>query len=164
MLTRNSLLLKRTLKISLPVLALTLGVAHAKGINQPIPLTTPLTVSQEVGPIDPSTPKEAQGQGIFIYNPVSHILNYSIRYSGLSGAPTMAHFHLGARHSAGPVIQMICGSAATMACPAQSSGQVQGDWKVPDEDIKPLLSGGVFVNFHTKLNAAGEIRGQLSLQ
>lgn len=164
MFTRNSLGLKRALKTGLPILALTLGVAHANDIGQPISLTTPLTVSQEVGPIDPATPKTAQGQGIFIYDPSSHILSYSIRYSGLSGVPTMAHFHLGARHNAGPVIQMICGSGMAATCPSENSGQVQGNWKVPDEDIKPLLSGNVFVNFHTKLNAAGEIRGQLSLE
>jgi hypothetical protein len=164
MLTLNLLNLKRTLKSSLPILALTLGAAHANALAQPISLTIPLTVSQEVGPIDPSTPKTSQGQGNFVYDPSSHILSYNIRYSDLSGAPTMAHFHLGARHNAGPVIQMICGAGMSMACPSGNSGQVQGNWKVPDADIQALLSGNVFVNFHTKLNAAGEIRGQLSAE
>lgn len=157
----NSFNLKNRLKKSLPILALSLGVAHANIGGQPLLFLTSLTASQEVGPIDPATPKMAHGEGIFMYDPESHILSFSLHYAGLSSAPSMAHFHLGALHNNGPAIQWICGTGATITCPAQNSGQIQGTWNVPVNDIKPLLSGGVFVNFHTTLNAAGEIRGQL---
>lgn len=161
MLSRRRLNLKNALKISLPALAM-LGQAHANTMTKPLQLLTPLAVSQEPGPINPLTPEAAGGEGLFIYDKSSHILHYKINFYGLSGAPTMAHFHLGPKHSNGPVIQMICGEGMSMLCPKQNSGVVEGSWKVPDEDVKSLLSGGIFVNFHTQLNPAGEIRGQLA--
>lgn len=151
--------IKNILKISLPVMAMSVGIAHADVALQ---LTTPLTVLQEVGPIHLGTPANAGGQATFNYDKTTHILSYSIRFANLSGAPTMAHFHLGPKGSAGPVIQMICGGGMAATCPAQNSGQVAGTWQVPDQYVQPLLSGGVFVNFHTDLNPAGEIRGQIS--
>lgn len=146
---------------SLLLLTLSCGLAQA---SSPIPISTPLNPSQEVGPISPSTPQKANGEGVFVYDKTTHILAYQIHFSNLSGAPTMAHFHFGPAHENGPVIQMICGAAMSVPCPGNNSGNVQGTWSVPEQYIQPLLLGKVFVNFHTTLNPAGEIRGQLQIK
>ena len=44
------------------------------------------------------------------------------------------------------------------------SGNVKGEYKLTDEQLQALNSGGLYVDIHTKSNRAGELRGILAVQ
>jgi hypothetical protein len=127
---------------------------------------------------------QATGTGTFSFDPKTHTLTYTISYSGLSGAPLMAHFHYAAASQEGPIVQTICGmppknSAALgfsakqldgESCPTGTSGTITGSYKLqgnPElkmteaQEVEALMNGDLYINFHTCLNEQGEIRGQL---
>jgi hypothetical protein len=90
---------------------------------------------------------------------------FAFTYGGMSGPVLSAHFHRGARGQAGPVIQTICGEPAPAligACPTGNSGTIAGVWKIPLQVAVDLIAGRLYVNFHTRANQGGEIRGQIT--
>lgn len=129
-------------------------------------LTATLTVAQEVPPPNMATPQTARGAAVLLFDPTTNTLHFTLAYTGLSGAAVAAHFHNGAVGAAGPVVQTICGPQSQNpllgACPAQNSGFLTGTWTVPANLVQALLTGGLYVNVHTQLNPAGEIRGQIT--
>jgi hypothetical protein len=76
----------------------------------------------------------------------------SVKTTGVEG--TMAHIHVGAAGSNGPVIIPLTKSA-------------DGAWSVPagaklsDEQVKSYKAGALYVNVHSDANKGGEIRAQL---
>lgn len=126
-------------------------------------LTATITTTQEVPTPTVTTP--AIGAGVFVFDPTTNTLNFTIAYKGLSGAATAIHFHNGAPGAAAPVVQTICGAPAPAllgACPTNNGGFLTGTWTVPAALVPVLLAGGLYVNIHTGMNAAGEIRGQIN--
>jgi len=85
-------------------------------------------------------------------------LGWRLKVVHLSGPALAAHVHLAARGKPGPIIIPLCAP-----CKLTAAGIVTGTFKkkMPTAQIKALESGGTYVNVHTKLNPAGEIRGQL---
>ncbi len=73
------------------------------------------------------------------------------------------HFHVGSPGINGAVVRVIAEAGAA------PSGIVSGVWRSTDAQpltpalIESLLTGRVYVNFHTNANPAGEIRGQVTL-
>lgn len=126
-------------------------------------LTATLTMAQEIPLPAMATPPTARGAAVLLFDPATNTLNFMLAYAGLSGAAVAAHFHNGAFGVAGPVVQTICGpqnqNPLLGACPA--SGFLTGTWTVPANLAPALLSGGLYMNVHTQLNPAGEIRGQI---
>ncbi len=134
-----------------------------------------------------SAPKDyskAGGEAIFSFDPKTHTLKYAIAYDGLSGSPLMAHFHYASAKKEGPIVQTICGappknnpalgfSAEQLdgkSCPKGRSGFITGSYKLEgnpelkmteEQEIKALMDGDLYINFHTCLNELGEVRGQL---
>ena len=107
-------------------------------------------------------------------------IDYVLEYSGLEGAEVrFAHIHFGQLGVNGGVIVFLCDNtggapAGTPACPA--SGKVEGtldadDVQGPssqgiaagelDELVRAMRRGVTYVNLHTDLFPAGEIRGQI---
>ena len=128
----------------------------------------------------------ASGNGAYTYDPATKTLEFKITYSGLSGPPIMAHFHKGAIGTGGPIVQTICGhpppgskalgfsapAVGPAMCPGTSSGTLTGSYTLGGNDeldpplsaadeVQLLLGGVLYVNIHTCLNEAGEIRGQV---
>ena len=97
------------------------------------------------------------GSGSFTLDPVAKVISGSITTSNVVNA-TAAHIHDGDVGVAGPVVVGLVQSQST-----------PGMWSVPansvltDAQIARLQAGGYYVNVHTTLNPAGEIRGQLTL-
>jgi hypothetical protein len=70
------------------------------------------------------------------------------------------HMHKGAANANGPfqyALQVQVNSDGV-------SGNVKGEYKLTDEQLQALNSGGLYVDIHTKSNRAGELRGILSAQ
>ena len=126
-----------------------------------IHLTAALHGAQEV----PSVATGATGTGSFVLNDDLTELRYTVAYQGLSGTLTAGgHFHLGTAGRNGSVVKTI----ATSGDPAANS--VSGVWRASDAVqplttalVESLLTGRMYVNFHTAANPGGEIRGQIAL-
>jgi hypothetical protein len=94
------------------------------------------------------------GSGSITLDPVTKVISGSFTTTNVVNA-TLAHIHDGNLGVAGPVV-----------VPLQQSSP--GIWMVPantvltDVQIARLQAGGYYVNVHTALNPAGEIRGQLN--
>jgi hypothetical protein len=130
---------------------------------------------------------DACGFGTFLFDPDTNELEYAISYSGLSGRPIMMHFHLGDTGVSGPVIQTLFGEPyhtkgplGTSAkaplngrdAPKGRSGFVSGKYKLignktftppltAEKEVELLFNGSIYINIHTYLNEAGEMRGQI---
>ena len=75
-------------------------------------------------------------------------------FRNLTGPAVAAHIHIGRRGDAGPVAAALCGP-----CTSPAGGKVN----VNAATLQALQSGGAYVNIHTAMNAAGEIRGQIDV-
>lgn len=126
-----------------------------------IHLVASLTGAQEV----PAVATTATGTGSFVMNDERTELRYTVSYQGLSGTLTAGgHLHLGTPGRNGAVIKAIAVSGGP------ASGTVTGVWRASDATqplttalVESLLTGRVYVNFHTATNPGGEIRGQVEL-
>jgi hypothetical protein len=113
----------------------------------------------------------ASGLAIAMLDRQENVLKYSLIYRGLSGEPTMAHFHRGGKGEDGPPVRTIFGKpeieAAPVTPPEGNNGFVTGNWEadgsqpLTDDLVEAILSGNIYINVHTELNPAGEIRAQL---
>jgi CHRD domain-containing protein len=94
------------------------------------------------------------GSGSITLDPVTKVISGSFTTTNVVNA-TLAHIHDGNIGVAGPVVVALQQSTP-------------GTWTVPansvltDAQIARLQAGGYYVNVHTALNPAGEIRGQLN--
>jgi hypothetical protein len=125
-------------------------------------LTSALTGSQDV-PAPVNTKQNLVGSGTLLFDPSTNKLSFALAYTGLTGPALAAHFHNGAAGVAGPIVQGICGSPDALlgACPSGTSAFITGTWTVPASQVQALLTGQIYVNFHTATNPAGELRGQI---
>lgn len=121
-----------------------------------------LTVAQEI-------PKQAvtntAAAGSFTGTLSGDSLAFTLTFTKLTGPPTMAHFHLGAKGVSGPVLIWLCGvgspdSQLVAAHPCQSP--VTGTVTLTAALQKDFTKGLLYVNVHTAKNPNGEIRGQLA--
>lgn len=128
----------------------------------------------------------ATGFGTFWYNPDTSTLLFAFTYTGISGSPIMMHFHLGDKGVGGPIVQTICGypppsmkalgysskAVSALTCPVGTTGIMWGSYKLAGNnrltppltlaaEKKALMDGKLYVNIHTCLNEAGELRGQI---
>ena len=81
-------------------------------------------------------------------------ITWSVSYAGLSGPPTMAHFH-----GPAPV-----GKAAGVTVPLTGpmASPIKGSATLTDTQIGDLKAGLWYVNIHTAKIPGGEIRGQVT--
>ena len=82
----------------------------------------------------------------------TNTIEWSIVYSALTGAPTMAHFHGPAEpgENAGPQVTL-----------DHTTNPIVGSTVITDEQETQLVNNLWYVNIHTEAYPAGEIRGQL---
>ena len=121
----------------------------------PVAYAVPLTVEEEV-PEPTGVPEGATGEANLVFDRATGGITGTVTTSGLSGPPTMAHIHIGAPGEAGPVV---------VGFVADGSGtgtfELPGDSVLDEEQAEALETGLLYVNVHTELNEAGEIRGQI---
>lgn len=76
-----------------------------------------------------------------------------VSYSGLTGAPTASHLHLGAAGVNGGVIVPLTSGGAP--------GFFAGTGTLPAAQVTALKTAGTYLNVHTAAFPGGEIRGQV---
>ncbi len=89
------------------------------------------------------------------YNAETHMLRWTVTYSGLSGPATGGHFH-------GPAMP---GENAPVVIPFSGSlaSPISGGVILTPAQASDLLAGKWYVNLHTQANPGGEIRGQVTV-
>jgi len=114
-------------------------------------LTARLSGASEV----PPTPTNAKGNLQATLDKSNRVLTWTLQVSGLSGAPTAAHFH-------GPAAP---GDNAGVAAPMTITGQPtdNGTLTLTAAQMDDLLAGRWYVNVHTAAHPDGEIRGQMMI-
>ncbi|MEW6511695.1 MAG: CHRD domain-containing protein [Bacteroidota bacterium] len=149
------------MKRLLPAVVLFLLVVLQPAAQGQIHFTAVLDGSQEV----PAVVTTASGSGSFELSDDMSELRYVITYRGLSGTLSAGgHFHAGKPGQIGGVVRTIASTGGA------ASATISGTWKSTDVSqpltaalVESLLTGRVYVNFHTTANPGGEIRGQVNL-
>ena len=119
----------------------------------PITFEVHLTGAQEV----PAVQTSGTGTADITYDATNRTVTWSIKYSGLSGPVTMAHFHgPAAVGTNGPVTLWLTAHMGTVANPIQGSAVLTAD------QAQQFLAGQWYVNLHTQSHPAGEVRGQVT--
>ncbi len=103
-------------------------------------------------------PMGADGNGLAVVglNYTLDTLFYDVQVEGLTGAITGAHFHDGALGVNGDVLINLTDDV--------DGNRISGFFTgagLNNENITKFLSGGIYLNVHTDMNPAGEIRGQV---
>ncbi len=112
-----------------------------------------LDTEQEVpAPMD----ADGVGLGLVSFNHTMDTLFYDVQVTGLTGPITVAHFHEAEPGVAGSVLLDMTDNVMGN----RISGIVTGA-ALSVENINKFLSGMIYINVHTELNAPGEIRGQV---
>lgn len=136
-------------------LLLLLAFWGCKKDEQPVP-TDPNLVQFDVQLLGknevPETISLASGTFKGTYNKTTKILNYTLTYKDMTASA--AHFHKGAVNSTGAIVINIATVAFTS--PLSSQTAVLNTQQETD-----LLTGAWYVNVHSAIYQAGEIRGQL---
>ena len=100
----------------------------------------------------PSNTAAGRGSAWAILSPDGSSLLYRATFAELTGAVTGSHFHTGAPGVGGPVVHPF----------TENGNTATGSWSSPaDSILRSLMTGNVYMNFHTSAHPGGEIRGQL---
>ncbi len=96
-------------------------------------------------------------------------VNIRARFRRLSGAPVMAHLHLGQAGVNGPiVVDLTAGLRRNSVRFNIKDNDVIGPLAGSEDPFRSLLNelaaGNIYLNIHTAENPAGELRGQISLR
>jgi hypothetical protein len=101
----------------------------------------------------PAAHTSGTGSAEASYDPATHMLSYTITWSGLSGPATMAHFHGPAKSGANAGVVEKLGMNPV--------SPLRGSVKLTDAQAKQLADGLWYANVHTAANPKGELRGQM---
>ncbi len=102
----------------------------------------------------PPTTSTGTGEGTATLNTSTRVLKYTLSFSGLTGAATMAHIHGPAAPGANAGVVVPLGNNPT--------SPISGSKKLTAAQVKELEAGMMYMNVHTAANPGGEIRGQLT--
>ena len=133
------------MKSLLAILA-SLTLAACAGTMSGSSVNLSLSGAQEVPPV--SVP--GSGSGSFTIGADGSVTG-SVTTTGVQG--TMAHIHIGARGTNGPVIVPLTKAGDTYTAPAGA--------KLNDAQMQAFKAGNLYVNVHTDRNKGGEVRAQL---
>ncbi|HEY5006532.1 MAG TPA: CHRD domain-containing protein [Caulobacteraceae bacterium] len=125
---------------------LTAGAANAASFN----VTTTLKGADEV----PPNTTAGSGTVSATLDTTAKSFSYSVRYTGLTGPATAAHFH-------GPSAPGV--NAPPVITMTSLTSPIRGTTTLTDAQIADLQAGKWYFNVHTAAHPGGEIRGQLKV-
>jgi hypothetical protein len=96
------------------------------------------------------TTSPASGFATLVLNSAETEVDYYIEYSGLEGNEIGGHFHNALPGEYGPRLQLLMGGSPK-----------SGIWEVGAFEVGELKAGRVYINIHTDVHPAGEIRGNI---
>jgi hypothetical protein len=125
-----------------------IGVAQAA----PVSFKVALSGAQSVPPVDTA----GTGTADITYDAATRVVTWTITYTGLSAAPTMAHFHGPAEKGKnGPVAVWL----TKQGSPAENP--IKGEATLTPAQAQQFEAGEWYINVHTQTHPGGEIRGQV---
>lgn len=92
------------------------------------------------------------------YNASTRMLNYTVNWTGLSGAPTSGAFYNGAAGSAGTMV----GTNWTLGTGMTGTGTFTGSMTLTDQQLSQLTAGTWYYSLGTATNTGGEVRGKIT--
>ena len=131
------------------------ALCAAGALGQTRELSADASGANEVPPN--ASPAMGSVQGVYDFVTNSFTFSWSIT-DNLLGTPSLpgAHIHRAPAGSNGPIIFTFSNPDGTWPL------QGQATWSnIPASDRDLLLSGGLYVNFHTSAHPSGELRGQI---
>ena len=140
-------------RLVVPALCL-LGIAVWAGaaLAAPTSFTVALTGAQQ----SPAVQTTGTGTASLTYDPATHVVTWSVAYSGLSGPVTMGHFHGPAAMGANAGVQIWLTKQG-----APSDNPIKGEATLTPEQAQQFTSGMWYINLHTQAHPGGEVRGQV---
>jgi hypothetical protein len=177
-LTRTGALAAATAVGALGALAATTVATAGDGRGSAYTVTARLSGYQE----DPATISTTGAGSVRLrVDPGNQTIHYTLRWANLEGTMTQAHIHFGGRHQSGGISAFLCsnlgnGPAGTQACPTTNPAEVSGTLRAADvvgptaqgitagqvdELLRAIAADTTYVNVHSTLYPAGEIRSQL---
>jgi hypothetical protein len=153
MITRKTFL-RTTLAASVVGLAVLSGCSSVRPSMTTTIYEASLSAANEV----PANASYGKGSVEASWKASTMTLSYRATFSGLTGAPTAAHFH-------GPAMAgQNAGVALPVAVGTPELGTIQGEAVLTQQQADDLIGGRWYFNVHTKANPGGEIRGQMRLR
>jgi hypothetical protein len=145
---------------SLAGLALLLlaGLAISAGPARAETVEFQATLDQDQAVPAPTAVPDAGGRAYVTLETDSNEIAWEIEYYSLSGDIVAIHFHGPAKPGETGDIAVAIDNTSEMA------GKLTGSAQITAEQAQQLMDGLWYVNIHTALNPAGEIRGQLVKQ
>jgi hypothetical protein len=138
------------------------GEIRGQLIPQPKRLTAILSAAASQAGQAPGTTinSNAWGAAIVWYDPVTNTLSTRINVFNFTNTLANSHFHEAAAGSSGGVVAPLGGASAYTN---NGNGSYTGafDNVTYNGDPIKLLTGGAYLNFHSNVYPAGEIRGQV---
>jgi CHRD domain len=103
--------------------------------------------------VTPHNDSKGTGSAVVTFDPATKLLTWDINFDGLTGPPTMAHFHGPAAPGANASVALMIG--------ANPTSPAKGSATLTDAQAADLQAGRWYINIHTAANRGGEIRGQV---
>jgi hypothetical protein len=103
--------------------------------------------------VTPTNDSKGTGSAVVTFDPATKTLTWDIDFDGLTGPPTMAHFHGPAAPGANAGVALMIG--------ANPTSPAKGTATLTDAQAADLQAGRWYINIHTAANRGGEIRGQV---
>ncbi len=132
---------------------------------RPVRLVANLDVAQEQAAFPAVNLSTAinSGASVMLYDPVANTISIRTSIYNYNSTFTNSHIHEGAPGVSGPVRTSL-GTSATAGAYNSANGHISGAHDIPYVgDPLLLLTGGMYLNFHSSAFAGGQLRGQITV-
>jgi hypothetical protein len=102
------------------------------------------------------------GGAIMLYDPATHTIRLRMSLYNFNNTFSNSHFHAEIPGRSGGVVLNL-GNNANAGGYSTANGHISGTFDIPMGTVDPyaLLTGGLYLNFHSTTFAGGELRGQV---
>lgn len=102
------------------------------------------------------------GGAVMLYDPTTHMIRLRLSLFNFNNTLNNSHFHAQIPGLSGPVVVNL-GNNATAGGYTTANGHISGTFDIPMTGTDPfsILTGGLYLNFHSTTFTGGELRGQV---